>query len=342
MNRAPQLWAFSLLLAAVWACSTPAGDGPDVVEDAGPDRSVPADVSSEAGHEIGDLSGAEASLEAEAFADLAAEQDSGAGDIPTGDELAEPPSSELSVLTFNLHCHHDEPEKRFKMVVDVAVEWGVRVLALQEVCEGGELENTAKTLAGLLDEATGIEHSVLFTTTHVAWDTYQEGLGLVFAGQMTHSEAFDLPPGLFPRKALWARVVDGGEIYDVVVTHLSFGDQQADIRLQQAEALQGVLVEKILPYASGPVILAGDFNTSLTSQPVGIYTAEGWTEAFAHLHPDQPGYTYPAGSAKAKIDHLLLFDGSYDEILAADVVLDQSQDGLYPSDHYGIAATFSF
>lgn len=259
-----------------------------------------------------------------------------------GDSADAKELNQLSVLTFNLHCHHDEPEKRLAMVVDTAVEWGVRVFALQEVCEGGGLENTAKTLAGLMDDATGLQHSALFTPTHTAWDTYQEGLGLVFAGQMTHSEASDLPPGLFPRKALWARVVDGGEIYDVVVTHLSFGDEQADVRLAQAQALEELLVEKILPDAPGPVILAGDFNAPPSSQPVELFTAEGWTEAFHRLHPDDPGYTYPSGNAKSKIDYVFLLDGSYETVLLSDVVLNQPVGGLYPSDHYGIAATFSY
>ena len=327
-----------LLLVFLWACSSSPGSGPDTGADTGLERSIQVDVPEEIGPEAGDLLADELGVSRMEITDTAVPPDV----AETPDFADAPELAELSVLTFNLHCHHDEPEKRFAMVVETAVEWGVRVLALQEVCEGGDLENTAKTVAGLLDDATGKEHSVLFSPTHVAWDTYQEGLGLVFAGQMIHSEAHDLPPGLFPRKALWARILDEGETIDIVVTHLSFGNDQAEIRIQQAEALHGFLVEKILPDAPGPVILAGDFNSLQTSQPVGLFTADGWTEAFLDLHPGDPGYTYPAGSAKAKIDHLLLLDGSYETILEAAVVLNVPDNGLYPSDHYGIAAILEF
>jgi endonuclease/exonuclease/phosphatase family metal-dependent hydrolase len=268
--------------------------------------------------------------------DAAPPQDTPApSDLPP--DLAPPPAS-WTVLTYNLHCHHDDPAARMALVAAEAVSRGAEVLLLQEVCEGAGLANTADTLAELLEGATGDDWTALTQSTHLAWDTYEEGLGLVTAGTVIDWGSVALPPGLFPRKALHARIEATDGPMDAVVTHLSFGDQAA-VRRVQAEALATWIEQAVLPGAPGPVVLGGDFNDVPGSPPLAVFTA--WTEAWAATHPGDPGKTYPAGAATSKIDHILLHPGSGAAFGQAALVFDEEVDGGFPSDHYGIVATLT-
>lgn len=249
-----------------------------------------------------------------------------------------PPPAAWTVLTYNLHCHHDDPAARMALVAAEAVARGAEVLLLQEVCEGAGLDNTAETLVGLLEAATGDDWTALTQTTHLAWDTYEEGLGLVTSGTVLDWGSVALPPGLFPRKALHARVAAADGTLDALVTHLSFGDQPA-VRLAQAEALATWIEQAVLPDAPGPVVLGGDFNDVPGSPVLTVFDA--WTEAWAETHPGDAGKTYPAGAATSKIDHILLHDGSGATFGQAALVFDEIVDGGYPSDHYGLVATLT-
>ncbi len=246
-----------------------------------------------------------------------------------------PPPRSWAVMTYNLHCHHDDPAARMALVAEEAMARGAEVLLLQEVCEGAGLANTAETLAGLLEDATGDDWTALTVSTHLAWDTYEEGLGLVTSGAIIDWGSVALPPGLFPRKALHARVDAADGPLDALVTHFSFGDQ-APVRLAQAEALSTWIEQAVLPGAPGPVVLGGDFNDVPGSPPLAVFSA--WTAAWAATHPGQAGKTYPAGAPTKKIDHILLHDGFGASFDQAVMVFDELVDGAYPSDHYGIVA----
>lgn len=243
-----------------------------------------------------------------------------------------------SVITINLHCHHDQPELRLQQVANLAMEVEADVLALQEVCQGGGLTNTAQTLASLLSEQSNDSYGHVFEGTHLAWDTYDEGIGFVYRGELADQQIALLPPGLFPRKALWLGLNTPKGRLDTVVTHLSFGQDQADVRLAQAQALEAFVSDVVTAAATGTVALCGDFNDSPDSASMQGLFDSGWTDTFMLLNPGKAGKTYPAGNPKSKIDYLMVRDNTYETVDSADIVFDKPDRGLYVSDHYGLAA----
>lgn len=83
------------------------------------------------------------------------------------------------------------------------------VVCLQEVCEtlgGGGADNQARALAEALQDALGGEWSWRFAPTHIAWDQFQEGIGLVTRLPVLESGSLPLVTGTFPRKVLWCRL----------------------------------------------------------------------------------------------------------------------------------------
>ena len=107
-------------------------------------------------------------------------------------------------------------------------------------------------------------------------------------------------------------------------------------------------------------ILGGDFNAAVDCDEIrfllGRHTLEGrravWQDAFARVHPGEPGHTWTrANPATAELAHLELGrridlllvsperrDGR-GRVLDARVVLDgPDEDGVWPSDHLGVCA----
>lgn len=256
------------------------------------------------------------------------------------EELAEDiliPDEKWVVMTMNLHCHLDNPEQRMALVAQAALELDVDVLALQEVCEGPDLENTAETLLSLMSQGSKV-YSKLSEDVHPAWDVYQEGIGLIFKGELLDYAVLALPPGKFERELLWARIEAPGGILDVAVTHLSFGADQAAVRVEQAYAIRNWLNAQVLPEAPGPVMLAGDFNCSPNSEPIQLLFNSGWQSSWAAVGTGSAGFTYPAPNPNIKIDYVMAFGGSFDGWTFSKLVLSKPSDGLFASDHLGIAA----
>jgi endonuclease/exonuclease/phosphatase family metal-dependent hydrolase len=136
-----------------------------------------------------------------------------------------------------------------------------------------------------------------------------------------------------------------GQTIRFITTHLdAFAPP---IRLAQAtELLRGPANTTL------PVILAGDMNTTSTTDTYAALTIAGFVDLWPQLHPGVAGLTCcqtlpaidnPSPALYERVDLLLLrggLDGESIRLVGANVA-DRTASGLWPSDHAGLVARIS-
>ncbi len=94
-----------------------------------------------------------------------------------------------------------------------------------------------------------------------------------------------------------------------------------------------------------PAVLLGDLNAPPNTPEIELWHREGWTDAYAALHPGEAGVTWdeatnphiqPGARAAERLDYVLV-SGPL-KLESASVVLDQPP---HPSDHYGVLVTLT-
>lgn len=128
-------------------------------------------------------------------------------------------------------------------------------------------------------------------------------------------------------------------------THLAWKAEDEATRVAQVEEI----LQATAPLQEQPIVLAGDLNATPGSESIRRLRAAGWTDAFAVLHPDEPGYTWDnrnpfiQGHAvqfpNRRIDYVWLNPTAARRYRPerCDVVLNAPDpDGRYPSDHFGL------
>lgn len=134
----------------------------------------------------------------------------------------------------------------------------------------------------------------------------------------------------------------------VVTTHLSWKPEDNVSRMGQVEEL--IDLTRSL---SGPILLSGDFNAPPTDPPIQRIREAGFADLFAALHPSDPGITWDNQNPfiqshsvqfpDRRIDYLFFKNDSRTAWTptGCEVVLNlPSPEGIYPSDHCGVLATF--
>jgi Endonuclease/Exonuclease/phosphatase family len=147
----------------------------------------------------------------------------------------------------------------------------------------------------------------------------------------------------------------GGRTYHFVVTHLA-GQEVPEVQHAQAEELLGLLAGQ-----SGPVLVAGDFNSDAygadptrATPTYGMLVDAGYVDSWAAPDRQAPGLTccqakdlrngFPAFDQRIDFiftRHLAAAPPPVDRAVIGDRPGDRTADGLWPSDHAGLAATFA-
>jgi endonuclease/exonuclease/phosphatase family metal-dependent hydrolase len=242
----------------------------------------------------------------------------------------------VRVATVNLRCLLEDWDLRVPLIVAELAALEPDVIALQEVCrEDGT--DALDDLRQQLDTATGAQYQSARADTHLAWDRYQEGIALLSRLPMSDVQIVDLPVGIFPRKAVVARIDTFATPMQVAVTHLSFGDQAA-VRASQLGALRDVMQSR---QTDEVLLIAGDLNEGPNGDAIVAATDAAYQDTWALLHPNNDGPTYPSDAPTTRIDYIL-FSSSGTAIEAREVqrFLHTPTDGRYPSDHVALWAEF--
>lgn len=259
----------------------------------------------------------------------------------------------LRCLTLNLWGTEGPAEERFELVRAGLKELAPDVVAFQEVKEQG-----GETTAARLARAAG--YNLVFADASPpghAGDRW--GLAILARDPVVDHAATDLPdpePGE-RRILLSARIdTDAGAIW-VHDTHLNYKLQDGPNRERQVMAIARAVSERA---GDSPQIVMGDFNARPEADEIrwmrGQTTLAGeracFQDAWARVHPLEPGWTWASANPYTKalqfldldrrIDYLFVTPERKDgrgRVLDCRIVLDRpGAGGVFASDHFGLLA----
>ena len=234
----------------------------------------------------------------------------------------------IRVVTFNI-WHDKEWAARLPLLVQTLREADADVIALQEVLEDADkgLPNQAETIAQGLGG-----YQVHFFSTAPEGERRRYGNAILTRLPVIEVASKKLSPLSDHRTALRVRVDASGRPVDVVNTHLAWQADQGPMRAEQIADLLSWL-----PGQAAPLVLMGDFNAELPDSGLAAIDRSRFESAL------------PAGAAATTlntakghkprvIDHIFV-ERRWFAVASARVIGDTPVDGIYASDHFGVAAT---
>lgn len=267
--------------------------------------------------------------------------DDGFQSLNAGRLAVRSPGGVVRIATLNLHCLNDTPTARLDAAAARLSALQVDVVALQEVCvdasPSAAFQNSAAYLAQKLSSAERT-FSHRFAQTHLSFNTIPEGLGLVFALPLARAWEVPLPVADFPRKAHVGVFASPVGMLAVASTHLSFRQEDAQARIDQANAIVQAM-DALDPAAIPLAVVAGDFNTTPEQTPITVMTAAGFIDAWAALFPDDPGFTHRSDNPTRRIDYLFVRDDASTPVSLSSVTREFTvpyAPGAWVSDHIGV------
>ena len=167
---------------------------------------------------------------------------------------------------------------------------------------------------------------------------------LVECGELWYSRTPDVPGTSDweiprPRMVSWGRLrnSDGPDVL-MLNTHLPYGRGAIEARCESARIVMKLIAD--LPRHL-PLFLTGDFNCATDGEVYGMFTgvlSDAWKTAQETSGPDSTLHGFGRIAAGRRIDWILHRNAP--DTLAAETITHTAQ-GLYPSDHYPVVATFS-
>ena len=257
-----------------------------------------------------------------------------------------PPSS-ATLRVMSLNVLHDFPRfhqlsQRLDLVAAEMQRLNVDIVLLQEAPWLLSLGSGAAYLAS----ATGMNHVYVRANGNRWAILFEEGQAILSRYPLRDPSFVELAPPLWSfehRMALHATAATPLGDIDLFVTHLADSDEDANHL--QTVALQTFVAEK----ASGPALIAGDFNAVETTPQIQSLTRT-WQDAYRAIHPTESGATCcvdeidngPDEILEQRVDYVFVAPGGGRALRVSDAqrVFDQPfqlADGwLWVSDHTGL------
>jgi len=205
----------------------------------------------------------------------------------------------------------------------------------------------------LFNDVRLVDHDVILVRSDVAASN-------PLAMNFTYNAEMTLPNGptlKFTRGYVAVDVNVKGEDYRFVNTHLEVGGEPgSDYAMLQAAQMQELLT--VLSYEAKPIILVGDLNSSPDAPAGQAYSqamAAGYVDTWDLRKRQSEGYTCcfdeTVNDADAelyeRIDHIMMLPKDKEIIkvrakVLGDEEIDQTVNGLWPSDHAGVVAKIKF
>lgn len=242
-------------------------------------------------------------------------------------------SIELTIVTLNLWHDQNDWLRRQAMIVDALAQLQPDVIVLQEVLQHETLPNQAASLA----ERLGYDHHFIATEPEDAPRRY--GNAVLSRHPIVTRGGTKLRPFDDYRTAIHVRIDVGGALIDVYGTHLHHTTEGAAIRMEQVDDLLAFIRSR---NEGAPMLLAGDFNAAVQAPELSALHAE-FVDVYGAMHErataQHPTTLNPnAGHPPRRIDHVFAERGRFTP-LSAQIILDRpGDDGLWPSDHFGVVA----
>lgn len=259
----------------------------------------------------------------------------------------------MKVLTLNTWQERGPWQQRWELIFQGLKKYDPEVVAFQEVFNMGWAREIRER-SGYPYLAVSGEHS-----------------GLIFLLKFKPIEQACLvmktksPTEDYQRYAFYVNVDIGGEEVALFNTHLSWRADENDVRMKQTLELEAFVTQKVRPPQESampidlkgndrPSAIMGDFNGAPNTPPV-VYLREirKWIDTFGTKNPGDLGLTWDYRNpyaeaerekmAERRIDFIFIREriGPFEKILSSRLVFHESENGIYPSDHFGVMTEFS-
>jgi endonuclease/exonuclease/phosphatase family metal-dependent hydrolase len=252
--------------------------------------------------------------------------DAARSDVPLADAGSGVPRT---IVTLNLRCLIDDWDARLPIIVDGLIATDADVIGLQEVCAIAGGRDALEELVTALGDRGWTDVVAVRTTTHLAWDMYDEGLAVLSRHPIEATRVVVLPMGALPRKALITRIAAPGGRLVVATTHLDH--QSATTRAAQASAAASAV--STFATAGEPAALVGDLNDQPGGGVATALSAAGWADAWTTVHSGDAGPTFPASGPTIRIDYVWVRDATP---MTIERILQTPVSGVFASDHVGL------
>lgn len=257
-------------------------------------------------------------------------------DVPAGVDGA------TRIVSFNLRCKDDiygTVENRGKFIAETLLRYAPDSFGVQEATEQwltlleDALGDRYAWVGEARNDAKNTEYSAVFYR--------KDKFTLLDSGTKWLSKTPDAPASKFllsslPRVCTWATLQDNatGKVYTHLNTHLDHVLES--VRVKQA----GVFVEIAEALAErGPVVCTGDFNTEEGAKAYKVVAAAFDDAKFTAAESDSGRTFHDYGrklfSKDKPIDFIFVTTGTP---VARYHIIDNTVEGMYLSDHYGLCA----
>jgi len=237
----------------------------------------------------------------------------------------------MKVLTLNVWGTHG-PAERQGVLLEALKELSPDILCLQEVTDEALLERLSYPTKLHFE---GSELAVLSR-----FPVREQRL-------ITFRAVSPLEP--YRRQAQMARLDTGETPLWIVTTHLAWQKEDDSTRIAQVEELL-----KETSSLGASVLVSGDLNAEPDHPPIRRLREAGFLDLFSASHPKDPGITWDNRNPfiqshsvrfpDRRIDYLFLRQEALSifPCIGCKIVCGAAtSEGLYPSDHYGVLATFA-
>lgn len=250
-------------------------------------------------------------------------------------DIDERSSPRFRIATLNVRNTADRWRQRRELLVAQLAELRPDVIGVQEL---RRRPSQVRWITRRLNQSLPLEPPYRYHSTGKTglWGLW-EGLALVSRLPVVARGSLDL--GGEHRVANWVRVrLADGAMLEVHNAHLSSRDEA--LRTRQACRI----IDHLAKRSELPTLLVGDLNAGPASPSLRVL-GERLRSAYALVNGDEPARTWPTAVRPgiehgSVIDYILVDD--HLEVVDAWLTFDRpasSDPTLFPSDHFGIAAT---
>jgi endonuclease/exonuclease/phosphatase family metal-dependent hydrolase len=250
----------------------------------------------------------------------------------------------MRVITFNLRNHSDRWEERFPLVVQALLAEKADLIGFQEVSLAVGQLNQAEQIAEQLNAKLGAPFYTPYLTHCRGELNGREGIAILSRLPVLAFDEIALPN--IWRVAQKVQVLTGDLPVTFHNTHLHHEPPNDEsIRLPQAQA-----VLDWMSLSETPNILTGDMNASPNSSTIQSYKRV-LTSAYEACHGREPDFTFPTPLTtqgqtpnRLAIDYIFFSQGSL-QVQECHLIGNRqltADPALYPSDHFGLSANFTF
>jgi endonuclease/exonuclease/phosphatase family metal-dependent hydrolase len=252
-------------------------------------------------------------------------------------------SRTMKIMTLNLNfCEskHGRWPVRRELIAQAIRQHGPDIIAFQAVRKDPGSEDGKDQAAQLADRLPEFKHVVFIAAAQHA-DGRQDGSALLSRFPLEKVEHHVLSMGIEPpheaedparRIILCARLTSPP--IAIFNSHYSWVSIQAASNLQEALAYMRQI--------GGAALLVGDLNTVSESDLMRRLAADGWTDVWAYLRPQDAGYTFESNAPDKRIDYVWARQELLSSLREIDVVKEKpNADGARLSDHLGLVVTLA-